>query len=478
MEKARSQKEDRRKELLIWLLPAAGTLFLLWYIKNATADVVYSDYIRLVNSYLPDVYNPDKFFVPDILTRLPINYLERIVNAELFGFSITLDRILGVISLGLAGALFAGYSIKRKLGLGWAAALMVIMFSLNKWEMLTNGSGWSHFLAFAGFYWHEMILDRVWRGEEKPGDRRLLLLLPWLIILTTAGPYCGGYGAVLMLSYGFCLVWQRYGQGQSRTWDKRWILYMVSLLIPMALYILSSAFAVEEHAGATGRSLMTILSEKPAFPVEFILKSLAGMVIGGEQLAELVRSAPRTGNLICILLGLVVAGGYLGALWLNWRCRLYEEDLLPLMLLLGGGVNHVLIFLSRYIFEKTDYALSSRYALQFQVGILGIFLTFALAGKWTGKKKKNFRKVLIPAFCLAILMGNGYTTYHELKMAPYREESFERKALLARQVPGMSDEELLAREDELENEFEYRKGVDQIRKAFQILEDNRLNVFR
>lgn len=50
-----------------------------------------------------------------------------------------------------------------------------------------------------------------------------------------------------------------------------------------------------------------------------------------------------------------------------------------MMLLTGGALNHVLIFLSRYIFEKENYALSSRYALQFQVGILGIILTFALA---------------------------------------------------------------------------------------------------
>ena len=51
---------------------------------------------------------------------------------------------------------------------------------------------------------------------------------------------------------------------------------------------------------------------------------------------------------------------------------------MPLMLLAGGGMNHVIIFISRYIFEKENYALSSRYALQFQVGILGIILTFAL----------------------------------------------------------------------------------------------------
>ena len=40
----------------------AGVSFMVH--QNATCDVVYSDYIRLVNSYLPDVYDPDRFFVP------------------------------------------------------------------------------------------------------------------------------------------------------------------------------------------------------------------------------------------------------------------------------------------------------------------------------------------------------------------------------------------------------------------------------
>ena len=54
------------------------------------------DYIRLVNSYLPDVWNPEKFFVPDVLTRIPINYLCRIVMWSYLGFTITLERVLGV----------------------------------------------------------------------------------------------------------------------------------------------------------------------------------------------------------------------------------------------------------------------------------------------------------------------------------------------------------------------------------------------
>ena len=140
------------KEAHLWLIPLLGIAFLLWYIKNATCDVVYSDYIRLVNSYLPDVCDPKKFFVADVLTRIPINYLARIINVKLFGFSITFDRVLGAVSVGLAAWCFSAYSRQLKVQITWFIALMVVVFSLNKWEMLTNGSGWSHFFAFACFF--------------------------------------------------------------------------------------------------------------------------------------------------------------------------------------------------------------------------------------------------------------------------------------------------------------------------------------
>ena len=67
--------------------------------------MVYSDYIRLVNSYLPDVCDPKKFFVADVLTRIPINYLARIINVKLFDFPSPFDRVLGAV-LGLAARCF------------------------------------------------------------------------------------------------------------------------------------------------------------------------------------------------------------------------------------------------------------------------------------------------------------------------------------------------------------------------------------
>ena len=464
------------KEASLWLIPLLGIAFLLWYIKNATCDVVYSDYIRLVNSYLPDVCDPKKFFVADVLTRIPINYLARIINVKLFGFSITFDRVLGAVSVGFAAWCFSAYSRQLMVQITWFIALMVVMFSLNKWEMLTNGSGWSHFFAFACFFYHQILFDRYYRGQEKNWDKTRLMLLPWLIILGTAGPYCAVYAAVMILASGVAALLA----DDSRR--KEYITFLFCTLIPLLLYIFSNSFAVEEHAGATGRSLGQILADHPSFPIRFILKSLAGMFIGGEELQQWMQNGCIS-NKIIYLLGVILMSGYLWSLWLNISLGIYKKTLFPLMLLASGGANHLLIFLSRYIFEKEDYALSSRYALQFQAGVLGILLTFALASKIRrqhtgGRTLRRAVPVLEMAFCIAILLGNGYTTYREIQKAPYREENFEKMAEMAPAIPAMTEEELKEHSKEINSLYEYRKGTGKIQEAFRILEENHLNIFR
>ena len=220
-----------------------------------------------------------------------------------------------------------------------------------------------------------------------------------------------------------------------------------------------------------------ILAENPTFPIRFILKSLAGILVGGEELQTLMTNGELS-NKGCYFLGMFVGLGYLTALWMNFRFRIWERSIMPLMLLAGGGMNHLLVFMTRYIFEKEEYALnSSRYTLQFQVGVFGIILTFALAmqikevGKW-------LYGTLALVFCVAFLWGNVYTTYHEVDKAKYRKERFEQIKARALEVPGMTDEEFAAQADDLADEFEYWNGNEKIRKAFQILEENHWNVFR
>lgn len=469
------------------LFPLAGALFCLWYVCAATSDVVNSDYIRLVNSYLPDVWDPEKFFVADVLTRIPVNYLSRGINTVFFGFSVRFDQVLGVLGLGLAALAVSAYVKREGLGLPCLAAAMVLMFSLNKWEMLTNGSGWAHFLTFAGFYYYYLVLDRVWQGAaakpsmERKWDRKKLMILPFVITLGIAGQYCAVYSGVLIVVFGSLMVLKVFSgrkesaAGRWQAPELPWWKYLICVLIPLILYMISNACTVEEHAGATTLTLGEALAQNPKFFPAFFIKSFASMFLGGETMQVRLQLPNR----VMIVIGLGVMAGYLLGLWLNYRYRLYERTIFPLLLILSGGCSHVLILISRWIFlSQENYGMSSRYAVQFQMGIVGILLTAALVWKIEGERKaggsrgkRSAAGILAVAFMGLILAGNLGTTADELAKAPYRKESYEKKVQAAFNYRNVSDEDL-------EDIFEYRKGPEKIRAALGILEENHLNVYR
>lgn len=462
-------KQDKKRRAAEYLVPIAGTIFCIAYVLAATNDVVYSDYIRLVNSYLPDVWNPEKFFVADILTRIPANFLERIINVAFFGYSTTFDMVLGVLCRGGAAVILTAYCRERKVGWGWYLLLMAVLFSLSQWEMLTNGTGWCHFLAFAGFYLHYRILDQVFAGRragirETKAQRIGLMVLPWVITLGTAGPYCVSYTGVLLLTYGIGYFLERKQKKRDRA---SYLVWGLHALLPFCLYLVSNSFAVEDHAGATGRAIGEVLQDNWIFFPKFLIKSLASMAVGEEVMMDLLTRL-NTGMALCYLAGIFIAGAYLLALWMQVRERLYERSVLPLMLIFAGGLNHLLVLGARWIFENSDYGMSSRYALQYQAGILGIILTFALF--FQRRRRAGAVKWAAVLISLVILAGNGYTTYKELKKAPYRKEYGCRVEEAALGYEEISDEELEAL-------FQYHHGPEKIRQALRILEEQKWNVY-
>lgn len=455
-----------------YLLPVMGVALGLWYVRSAFVDVVYSDYIRLVNSYLPDVWDPSKFFVGDILTRIPLNYAARIVNVTFFGYSIRFDQTLGIIFLGVSALQITAYGVRQNIGAVWIISLMAVIFSLNKWEMMINGSGWIHFLAFAGFYCHYLVLERVWQGAEKKKDHVWLLALPWIVTIGMAGPYCAVYTVVLVLTYGLAMGLKKAGGGQ---WEKRYLLYAASALVPLLLYMWSSSLAEPEKLGVAEVPLMTQLLDTPGFFLRFFIKSFSSMVMGVE-----CAQAVFATNTPYFVLGIAVMGGYGLALWQQWRYGLYKETVFPLMLLCSGGLNHILIMVSRWVFLREDYGMSSRYALQFQVGILGMLLTFGLAGRKMAAEKrgtwaKGLSRCLMGAVTVLRLAGNGYTTAQEVKKAPIRKEYCAARARLALDFENRTDEELKAN-------FEYHmsrpEGGAEVREALEILKKQQWNIFR
>lgn len=498
------------RKMITRLLPLFGFLFLTAYIRSATENVVYTDYIRLVNSYLENVRSFAPYMHGDILTRIPANYPERIVNVLLFRYSTTFDMMLGAFGLALSAVIAGKYCEERKLSAGTAAAVILFLFSLNKWEMLTNGSGWVHFAAFALFWQHYLVYDRVMSRvmpllnagdpgaaerlaalRADPGFRRsegLLFVLPWIIIPFFSGPYCGVYAVTLLIGDTFLFFFLpalEKGRKKAgapvpsvlRDVQKSAALRMLCTVLPLCLYLVSRALSVEERAGATTDSIGTVVSARPMLLPVFFVRSFSSMVIGQEAAEHL-----GIGKGVSVVLGLLVLGCYIFAFYLNFRRRIYEKTTFPLLLLTGGFLNHMLVTASRWIFLNDAYGMSSRYALQYQIGIAGILFTFAAAarpdlcgrpetagtaaGAAPGKRAGKRAAALITAVFLA---GSLFTTGREIHMAPYREEHFIAMRDTALHFEERSDEEL--------KEILQYHDPARTRKALRLLKERRLNVF-
>ena len=481
-------KEKFRASFLLFV-SILCTVFLGFYILSASADIVYSDYIRLTNSYLGETFSFHDLLTKDILTRIPVSFLFREINIAFFHYSITFDRFLGLFGLLLTSIPLLLFMSKRRIGIFFSVAILLIFYSLNKWEMLLNGSGYAHFLSFALFYlFFYLLSERVGKGSSLLS----LSVFPFLFLLT-GGPYAiAVYGATILSLFFLFLA------GKIR--DKRGsLVLLLSSFVSTFLYFLSNHYAVYEYAGAKSISLKEVLLTKMTFVLKFFGFGFSSLLFSGENLEEWLSSGAVQGKQLFLLGALILLFFLLTALFFLKDLFFGEKrgekgksltGLFPALLLLHGLLSFALVFLSRYIFLRPEYAVQSRYALQYQSALLGALLLLYLntggqeagvessaeSGKLEGDadKKAEPRRALPQIISIGITLlflgGTLYTAKTELLKAPYRRLHYETMLHSVNRIEDMDEEEL-------ERLFEYRHGKERILKAFSILKERKLNCF-
>lgn len=498
-----SKGKEGKLPIALLLLSFLMALAILFYVLLSTTDVLYSDYIRLVNSYLGKPFQLGDLLQKDILTRIPLTYFFREINRYSFGYTLIFDRILGVLGLFLASKPLLLFMRKKQLPFLQQLLFLILFYSLNKWEMLLNGSGYIHFLAFSAFYDYFYALDQAF---SKKSSLLVLSIYPPFILLV-AGPYC----LAVFLSCFAMFFFLALGK---KLWDmKGTILLLISNGLCLFLYLLSNHYAVYEYAGAESISLREVLQNHLLFVVKFIFYGFSSMLFSGENLEKLLREGVIQGKGVVLIGAFVLFFYVLMILLYLWRFfassknsgtktfatknkeafssqqrQMAEQKqtdtnaltgenvgesfyfgLLPGLLLLHGLASHALVFLTRYMFLKESYAFQSRYALQYQSALLGAFLLLFL---WKNEKRTSLGHKSRTAqgrlaFCLLIsgifLLGTLWTDSSEWGKSMYRREHYERMWSYSHDLSAYSDEEL-------EDVFEYHHGGERIRKAFAIWE--------
>lgn len=494
------------KNIIVFLVSLLFSIFILFYINLSTVDVAYSDYIRLINSYLPNVSDVKNLLRADILTCIPITFLSRFINVNLFSYSIMFDRTLGVYGLFLINVFTCIYMFKTKQGdkedlplkLFFLLVISVIVFSLSNWEMMLNGSGYAHFIAIALYIYSFIKLDEIYKifcmddfELSKKSALKSNIFKFTLAYTISSLLFAGPYGMIpfvcvilFLLAIKFFATMKhidgiRSGASEKQSklvltnWlvDKTLIYIVIMPFVCFMLYVISNHFAVYEYSGAKNVSFFSILPS--TFTIKFILKSFASFLFGIESFG-LINISEFLNKKIIYMIGAFVILLYIYSFYLNIRFKIYKKTLLPMLFMIWSLGNVGIVFLSRYIFLNPDYGASSRYYLQYMVGVLGFILSFYEYFVVTNddiKISTNLRKIFISIVIAIILFLNIVGMRYELIKSKYRKENYIRMYEAAMDIDKYEDEDLV-------KIFEYRKGAEYIRNAFDILRENKLNVYK
>ncbi len=475
-------------------MSALGTMFLIYYILRASNDVVSSDYMRIINFYLEDVSDLHFLLSWEGIARIPFAFLMRFVNVKLFSYSVYFDKIIGTFGLFLFNTAVLSFVLDhlRTKAMRVLASILIsyISFSLMAWEMILNGTGYAHFITIGlTALTFKIFANATSANADQTANAKLKynLLICTLVIVTSllfAGSYCVSYlCTIIFFSALFVIIKSRRGE---KCYGE--MLYIAISVLCLLLYFKSSNTGEALlPVGFKDITLLQLLKTEPLFPIKFILKSLASSIIGVETLDYALNFGTINEKFIFLIgvLYLIIIIFVIVLLIIkiaNWARiarpyhtrELCERTALLIfisMFIVSGLANYALIFLARYKFVVDSYGMTSRYSLQYMFLTIGIVM---LLIKLIDELMLNKRIFLITASILSlsfITLGHLTTNTDEIFKSDYRKIIYSIVEEKAKNYKNLSDQEL-------EDTFEYHRGPEQIRHAFEILERQKLNIFK
>ena len=452
----------------------------------------------------------------------------RFVNVKLFSYSVYFDKILGTFGLFLFNTAVLSFVLDhlRTKAMRVLASILIsyISFSLMAWEMILNGTGYAHFITIGlTALTFKIFANATSANADQTANAKLKynLSICTLVIVTSllfAGSYCVSYlCTIIFFSALFVIIKSRRGE---KCYGE--MLYIAISVLCLLLYFKSSNTGEALlPVGFKDITLLQLLKTEPLFPIKFILKSLASSIIGVETLDYALNFGTINekfvfliGILYLIIIifvivlliikianwariarpyeeGARIARPYDGSQSSskepyaraqraqNWACpyrtrELCERTALLIfvsMFIVSGLANYALIFLARYKFVVDSYGMTSRYSLQYMFLTIGIVM---LLIKLIDESMLNKKIFLITASILSlsfITLGHLTTNTDEIFKSDYRKIIYGIVEEKAKNYKNLSDQEL-------EDTFEYHRGPEQIRHAFEILERQKLNIFK
>ena len=422
--------EKNKDNLIALLLSILGFTYVVYYIFRASTNVVTSDYIRIVDSYLADVTDLKYLISIESISRIPFTFLARFINVKLFRYNVFFDKILGAFGLFIFNFVTVKYTLKKIktsfVRIITSIVITFISFSLMAWEMILNGTGYAHFLTMGLIAITYDIFDKYvncgidnnylniesevgFALNKETSIYKLIksfsVKLILIIIITSlgfAGSYSVSYNCTLILfsfigilvsicnEYRFMRTSNSSSNPSNEIKDKTTIKNLIKIkvftysLVIVVSIVCISLYMISNNTGEPlipvgfkDITLLELLKTNPLFPIKFILKSLASSIIGVETFDYAINFGTITEKIVYIF-GIIYILIILWTIFIVIKEKFLRRVIFPYLYVVYGMANYALIFLARYKFVRDEYGMTSRYALQYMFLSIGIIMILSM----------------------------------------------------------------------------------------------------
>lgn len=459
-------KLERNQIFVLGLMLIVAIKFI--YIMNTTANVPIMDFWRYANKMIDDIFNGGLTFAhlwePINGQRGFLVHLLFAINVIFFDWNTRIECFIGVIVNTVTCIMLYRLMIKtyvknddipsNRLQL-FALLCSGVWMTYAQWELetLEFSMGYSLIvmMVIVNCSIAQDILSNLDASQWKSTVGAVVLALSMCFVMSAFFP-------ALVVAICFAAAFQfiyRFGQDRFK-YISYYVKYLSCILIAMFAYFYGMV-------GLQG----------DGYSIPIFIKS----IFNGQLLKRIIYYLPtafihvdffeKYGSKLYVAIGIGVLILYILAVYLFFKEKWYTHTFIPLMFIIYSVLVGILLSYARGEIFGAQYMVSSRYAMQSKIGMIGCLMI--LCKPLLSKAQQIDGKKLIAAsvICCSVVCLFG-TFVVESKISPYRRELFENAIEYMKDIDSLNDEQLTIFQDTPEN----------IRSVIPMMEQYHLGVFR
>lgn len=434
-----------------------NAIFLIYYLTVATKDVVFMDYWRLSERFIPLVCN-NELTLSDLWTgdwgqRNPLLFSLFCLNIKYLDLNAMVPVYLGVCTICIYLFLYFQIYIKRiykpnSISGQFVMFLPIVLcaFCLNQWEIMETQFSFPFYLRILIYAVVICLVDMALTNKKQSQMLTVCIMMPFATCLLSQLYFLG-----MLLSVAILLLITTITDKSKRYFSLKFLFYWI-IFNGVGLMVYFYDLGMAEAGGNLISFLKSIFNGKAFLSFFYLLDSSIMQI----------KVAHRFNVGLVILIGIMLSAIICFCVYEYCKKRMYNISYMPILCILYGLFSMGAIMYGRMsVYETSDLA-SSRYVVD--TTMLWIGCLSILAYSWQQTHSKILLHIIIFISCTYMICD--YDVFMQREYKAYYKENI---ALMCLDVENYTDEDLTIMQ---------ANSPDMVRNSCSLMQHFHLNVFK